>query len=561
MKTALTTGKLIATTSLVSALALAGCASTDGSVQTRSDINSKVSSLEGATKADQNVLGNMQATGRPTNMTVRKGLFLGDKGFYAGSGSPLPSRFETPDGISLSVAQAINIEQFSQKISDTTGIKVDYSDIIRFPADLPGPDSASGQSGMADSTSNSSADQSGSGSKVKAQTAPFLHPSDRTFRIHYQGPLSGLLDQVSRRIGADWTYEGGVIRFQGPQTITYTLWALPTTMSSTSGVGNGSGQTFGGSTPATTTSQFNADYWAPIEAGLKAIVPNGMAGYALNKSNGTIIVTADKATQRRVQEYVATENKRLSRQVAVKVDVVAFTSTNADDRATSITGILNKLKAGFKFGLSSPVNMIDGGVGIGATRVKGDTNGSGAILNALSTQGRVSILNSVTVTATNDTPTPVSVTSDKAYLAGSSQTTASDGTQTTDLETGIVSTGMNMVVTPRILSTGDIVMQYTMNLTDLKGIQDFSAPDGTSSVQLPETSSRNFMQTVNMADGESLIIASYRSQNASTTTQGPFDPRLWGLGGKMGSNLEDTRIMVLMTPVIVAEQNKPKVRR
>ncbi len=348
-------------------------------------------------------------------------------------------------------------------------------------------------------------------------------------------PLSGFLDFVASQIGADWEYRGGRIKFLGEQTTTYTVWALPGTRSTTATVGGGgSGDVFGGSSPASTTRTIESDYWAELEAGLDAIIPENGARYSINKANGSIVLTGFQSIHERVAEYISRENARLSRQVAVKVDILAFTSEDSDSRSTNIEGIMQNLAWGLGASIVSPQNAIDDGIGIGATILENDNKiqenlvGTNAIIQALARKGKVSLLDSVSVIAMNNASTPISIMKERAYLAGTSTTVEDDGSETTETETGVINNGINMVVTPRILSGGEVNLDYTMNLSSLVAMQQFGS--GDAMVQLPEVEARNFMQSVNMESGSTMVIAAYDSQRS--TRQGldhsTTDVGFWG---------------------------------
>ncbi len=572
--------KLIGFT-LVSAIALSACSNDISSTGSRSNTSAHIGAVEAQIDDDTGRLTRATETGRPSNIRVRDGLYLGEDGFRTGRGDPLPRRFETENGISMHSSQEMNVGDFARQLRRITGMRIDYRDLTASPnfmADSNAQDSGQGNS----SAANSGADSTGSGSIGPMSTSGMPgtsnaagqgdgpdnsdHPIDVNFRVDYTGPLSGLLDYVASQIGADWEYRGGRIKFLGAQTVTYTVWALPGTTSTNASVGGGgSSDVFGGSSPATTSRTIESDYWAELDAGLDSIIPKYGSRYTVNKANGTIVVTAYQNVHERVASFIERENARLSRQVAVKVDVLAFTANDSDSRSSSIDGIMQNLAWGLGAHVTSPPNAIDDAVGIGAKILENDKKvqenlvGTSAVVNALSRQGKVSLLDSVSVLAMNNASTPISIMKEKAYLAGTKTTKDSEGNETTEADTGVVNNGINMVVTPRILSGGEVNLDYTMNLSTLTNIQQFETD--SMMVQLPEVETRNFMQSVNMGSGATMVIAAYDSQRSSRTAAGPFDPRMWGLGGKDAYTTEKTKIMVLMTPVVVEKQNAPRVRR
>lgn len=554
---------------LVSAIALSACSSDMGTPGSREGTSAQIDAMEAQINEDSSLLTNATETGRPSNINVRDGLYLGEDGFRTGRGSPLPRRFETNDGVSMHISEDISIFEFAPKLRQLTGLRVDYRDIAFTPqAFTPGSGTSGGETGTsgstADSTSTSAMASEGASSKDVDKGD---HPADINFRVDYTGPLSGLLDYVASQIGADWEYRGGRIKFLGAQTVTYTVWALPGTTSTSASIGGGgSSDVFGGASPATTERSIESDYWADLSSGLEAILPEAAGSrYTLNQANGTITVTAYQNIHERVSDYIAQENARLSRQVAVKVDVLAFTAENSDSRSTQIDGIMQNLAWGLGADISTAANAVENGASLGVTILENDKNiaenlvGTNAVIQALSKQGKVSMLESVSVMAMNNASTPISIMKEKAYLSGTTTTIDDDGTEETEVETGLLNSGINMVVTPRILSGGEVNLDYTMNLSNLTSLESFESD--TVTVQLPEVETRNFMQSVNMDSGATMVIAAYDSQRNTRDGSGPFDPSFWGLGGSDSYETENTKIMVLMSPVVIEKQNTPDARR
>lgn len=551
---------------LVSAIALSACSNDLGTAGSRADTSAHIDAVEAQIDDDSGRLTRMTETGRPANIRVRDGLYLGEDGFRTGRGDPLPRRFETDDAISLHISKEMTIFDFALQLRRLTGLRVDYRDIAMTPALSPqGGDS---EGGGAANTQGSTADSTGAGAPAASNPEDRSdHPVDVAFRVDYTGPLSGLLDYVASQTSTDWEYRGGQIKFLGAQTVTYTVWALPGATSTNATVGGGgTSDVFGGSSPATTERSIQADYWAELAAGLESIIPREAGSrYTLNRANGTITVTAYQNIHERIASFVERENARLSRQVAVKVDVLAFTADSSDSRSTNISGIMQNVAWGLGATITTPANVIEDGIGIGTTILENDRTiqenlvGTSAVVQALSRQGKVSLLDSVSIVAMNNASTPISIMKERAYLAGTTITTDEDGNETTEATTGVINNGINMVVTPRILSGGEVNLDYTMNLSTLTNLESFESD--TVTVQLPEIETRNFMQSVNMDSGSTMVIAAYDSQRNRRTAAGPFDPRMWGLGGADGYETERTKIMVLMTPVVVEKQNAPRARR
>ena len=96
-----------------------------------------------------------------------------------------------------------------------------------------------------------------------------------------------------------------------------------------------------------------------------------------------------------------------------------------------------------------------------------------------------------------------------AYLAGSSSSQTDYG-QTTDITPGEVTTGFAMTIIPHILDRRRVLLQYSINLTSLDELTEFSTSDLT--VQLPKTSTRAFSQRSTLQLGQTLVLAGFQDQ-------------------------------------------------
>ena len=535
---------------LIPALLLCACSSDLKGASTRETAKERISATGESIDENGKRLLNAKSADRPSNIAVRNGIYLGRHGFRTGNGDPLPPKYETADGVTMNLPGKIGLVEFVLGLRKLTGMRVDYGDIAATPDSLF-MDSMDAQTEVGINSQASENADSGDFSD---------HPVDVKFRVDYTGPLSGLLDHVSSQVGADWEYSGGRIGFLGARTITYTLAVLPSRSVSNSYVGGGgSSEVFGGSSPASTMRTSESDYWEEITEGIEAIIPPSGSRYRINRANGTIILTAFEGIHRRMAEFIERENARLSRQVAVKVDVLAYSEEDGDDRSTSINGILNGMARGIGLTFASPPNAIDDAVGIGAVVLENGgrraQDGSSVLIRALSSRGRVSLVDSVSVVAMNNSPTPISVMSEQAYLAGTTTSVADNGEEKVEAETGIVNNGINMVVTPRVMNGGRVNLEYTLNLSTLAGLEKFETD--TMAVQLPEVETRNFMQTVSMQNGSTMVIAAYKSNRSSRKSSAPFNSSLWGFGGSDSASNRNAAILVLITPVVIERQNQP----
>jgi len=555
----ITPTKTILSATLVSAIAvLSGCSADMGGAG-RDAATQRIDSIQARVDAEGSRLAHLQDTGRPSNMSVRDGVYLGRDGFRTGHGDPLPRRLEKADAITLKMGDEISLGDLVPILQRATGLRIDIRDLDTIAGASGQRDGGNGGSGADSAGAENDPAEGGSSIGTGAQ-----HPASKLFRVNYEGSLSNFLDYVAAQVGADWEYTGGRVKFLGPQTTSYTIWALPGELTASGSVGGGGSDAFGSGTPPTTSYQMSYDYWQDIEAGLTAIVPEVGAKFSINRASGTVTLTGFRNVHERVQTFISEENARLSRQVAVKIDVLAFQHKDSDRRGTNINAVLEQVSAGLQFDIVNTDRTIPNAGQFGMTILDKDDGplknltGSSAIISALAEKGRVAQLESTSVIASNNKPTPVSITNERGYIAGIITSQEEDGSTSTELQTGVINDGLNLTFTPRVMSDGNVMMTYHMALTELINLESFSA--GETMVQLPEVENRTFMQTVSIGSGDAMVVAAHDSNKTGRDAFGPFSPSFWGLGGQDGYSVENTKIVILMTPTVIEAANAPRRR-
>ena len=158
-------------------------------------------------------------------------------------------------------------------------------------------------------------------------------------------------------------------------------------------------------------------------------------------SSGTVTVTANSSTMRKVERLINEQNNRFSQQITVNVKVLNIALSDQDKYATDINGLdlsNDFWNAGFN-------RSGAGGVGDLAFTLLKPTSlaGVNGVIDALSTRGDVSVVTSSNATTLNNIPTPVQVANTKGYIKSITVESSDEGTTTT-VENDTVTTGFNM---------------------------------------------------------------------------------------------------------------------
>lgn len=346
--------------------------------------------------------------------------------------------------------------------------------------------------------------------------------------VSYEGSLRGLLDHIAVSSGYGWDYDAAsnTVTFTRFIVRTFTLLSAPGAVeydsqitnkskeSSNSGIGgSGVNSTVVTADTSSQTSQSNRvgyrfDVWKDTEKVVKALLSSEGAVVG-NQAAGTLTVRDFAEKVRQIGSYIAHTNRRLSRQVAVSVNVWALEVTDENEAGLNLQGMFANSDVSVIAG--SLANM-GGSNTASATVVSGKLKDSGGVLKALKQWGNAVQVTSGGGLVMSNQPVPIQAIQRTAYLAGSSAS-QSDYGQTTELTPGEVTTGFTATIIPHILDRRRVILQYNLNLSTLDELTEFSTSDLT--IQLPKTSTRAFSQRSQMQMGQTLVLAGFQDETQS----------------------------------------------
>ncbi|WP_304736685.1 secretin N-terminal domain-containing protein [uncultured Desulfovibrio sp.] len=366
--------------------------------------------------------------------------------------------------------------------------------------------------------------QSGNPDLPDLLDVPGSGPS-RLLQISYEGPLRGLLDNVAIASGYGWDFDArtNTVVFSRLSVRTFTILGAPGKREYKDNITNKSREStrssIGGSnvnatvassdtssqTAQANTTDYKFDIWADTEKAVKALLsPEGSV--VGNQAAGTITVRDRAENIRQVSAYIAEINRRLSRQVALTVHVWALEVTDENEAGLDFQMLFANddisIVAGSLASLGSPSSA-------SATIVSGKLKNSTGVLKALKEWGNATQVTSGGGLILSNQPVPIQAIKRIAYLAGSSSS-QSDYGQTTEITPGEVTTGFAMTIIPHILDRRRVLLQYSINLSSLDELTEFSTSDLT--IQLPKTSTRAFSQRSTMQMGQTLVLAGFQDQ-------------------------------------------------
>lgn len=388
--------------------------------------------------------------------------------------------------------------------------------------------------------------------------------------LRWQGPLGGLLDNITARTGLSLRTDHGAVVFYLTETRTFQFAFLNTRVNSNASVSSGSTSSMGtsggsgggdnsvsgdsSSSQKTTTLQ-DRDAYEDIRKTMETILTPEKGRYWLSESTGVLTVTDTPQVLETVSHYVDEQNREMNRQVQLSVKVLSVSNTRNEQfgidwglvykSLQQVGATLNNAGGDIAGATSAGVSILDTATGSAAR-----FSGSSLLIKALSEQGDISVVTSQDSTVTNLTPVPIQMADQTVYVAGSATTTTTDVGATTTLTPGMITTGFNMTLLPLIRQAGDVQLQVNFNLSDPPTIRSFTSKDGNSYIEMPYTKLRSLSQKVNLRAGQSLVLTGFSQDNTSVRKSGTFTPGnfLFG-GGRKGEHGRST-LVIIITPLL-----------
>ncbi len=479
---------------------------------------------------------------RHDSLQITDQVWTGQKAVRTRRGQALPERFETTNAFVLSSAKPLTLREIADEIAQQSRIPVRLADGADTAAAAPRAGAVGGASRPAAGAAN----------------------NNDAMPIQWQGPLSGLLERVAGNFGLSWRYDGAAIVFSRFETRIFTIYSMPGTVEITDGLtGELEGGVQGGGTTASNNGggikqsadlSAKIEFWSELEKTMQAVL-GGVGSFQVAPSTGTVTVITTPEIMRQVASFIDDQNVQLTKQVAINVEVFSLDLNDDVDFNFDLNAIVRQTSNFPSFewtGATIPgVSAAERAGGLGVTILGRNraTTGSDAVLRALATKGKVSRVAQLPVTTLNNRPATRRIGVDRAYLA-SVETSTSQSFQSTSLEPGIIRQGYSLQLTPRILDDGRILLQYSLSVIDLLGIEPFSSGTGqnSSSIQLPETASRIFVQQAMLQSGQTLVLSGVDQNDITQDRSGVGSPFNMLLGGR-NANTESRRMLFIsITP-------------
>jgi MSHA type pilus biogenesis protein MshL len=277
----------------------------------------------------------------------------------------------------------------------------------------------------------------------------------------------------------------------------------------------------------------------------------------VNPLAGTILVTAPPAKLAQVEAYLAAVQSAVQRQVLIEAKIVEVELKREfrfgiDWRSLSETARLGINFAGARNLALAPANTVTLTLGGGDSRIQ-------LALQALESQGDVSVLASPMLSALHNQPAVFDATQDEVFFSitrqpiiGPTGTIVSFNTQVVPQQ---ISVGIVLNVLANIGADHVITMNIRPGLSDVTGSARQALPEG-GEVVVPIISRRETDTMARVRAGETIIIGGLtRTRRRRDRSGVPVLQDIPGVGGLFRTTENEelkNEIVIFLTPTIIA---------
>ena len=261
---------------------------------------------------------------------------------------------------------------------------------------------------------------------------------------------------------------------------------------------------------------------------------NEDSGFTLNKMTGTLYVKARPSKMRAVEKMLAQVHKVLGKQVYVEAQLIDVQLSDNFEFGVDWTSLRSRLAAGFgsspmqlggssgtlpnagtgypSRAISIPAALI-GSVAGPALGMSYQGSNYGIVINALRSYGNLKVLSNPNVQVRNGTPALLSVGTSSRYVSqsASTQTVPGGGASTTSssVQTDTVFSGVMVGVLPMVRDDGRIELLLNPMQSDVDPASlQLVAVGGDNLVSLPKVSYKGLTTTLNVGDGDVVVVLS-----------------------------------------------------
>ena len=367
-------------------------------------------------------------------------------------------------------------------------------------------------------------------------------------------PLADILDGISARLGVHWRYENDHILFFRTDSRAYQVRALSVAARADARLGRSARGGEGGfeNTSNTSLSTGEPDVLAALRARLEPYMTRAGTLGAEPGAVGSIVVTDTPDALDRIGQFLALENKSLTRRVRLIFEEITVNTLELQQRSVDWQAVYAAGEAALRWGVAS-------GTGAGASmHARGEVRGgpwqgSTGLASALSRYATVHRHTAVPLVTLNRRPVTHAVRTRFSYVDGvqrgvdvsaMNQRAGTDGASAISQKEETV--GVFLTVLPDVQEDGRILLSVAYDNTVAQPLSTLEVGSGKEALHVQQITidGSGTIQQIEIRAGQSILIAGFDRHLGSSQTQRVLPSAPLILGG--ADKYEQERVTTLI---------------
>lgn len=364
-----------------------------------------------------------------------------------------------------------------------------------------------------------------------------------------RGPVSKVVNRVCELANLYCRHEDGVVTVKEVETFVVDLPPLSET-SSSSGGGSDSSSDSSSSSSSSSDSGSSDSVYDDIVEGLGAIIGGTPT---VDSTTRVMIYTASQRANKYAKQYFERLRKNTAL-IVYETHIWEVTLNNSNRTGIDWTSLINNIG-----NIDLDVTIPGGAPAVtgGATPISITPTYDGSadvtaemVLEFISEQGTVKTVSQPQLTVLSGSSASLAVEQSQNFVSGVTRTpsTTPGVPDAVSLTTDTVQTGLSMDVTSS-WDQSTVYGNIAINLEELLDIDVFQ-PDANTTIQLPQTTSRNISTQIRVRPGDAVLIAGLVTERDDFSGSGPGLLKPF-LNTSRAASVRNTELIFLLRPRVI----------
>ena len=532
---------------------------TSGCAVSPQEVNKSKNEISSA--ADQALLTNKSQLKRERKLSYIDGNYLGDTPIELPYAASLPPQFFNIITLQSKGGGFGTVSQAARNIYLATGIPVRVNPDVELVLSA-GLGSINTGTGLQPNKLNTGDLQSNIANASVLQSNSLLK-----VRLDFTGTLHSYLNEIANAAGVEWEYRDESIYFYRLITKTFNLSNISPgeiefsdsmskggqAATGQTGSANGSGSNGSFSSTSAIGIKANYSFWKLLKPMLET-ASSPLGKIAMDEGSGTITITDTRDAMVKIDRIIQKETLVLGQQVIIDVRILLLELDKTTQVGIDLYTVYNALSSsGDSSTLSfkppaTQTNVNAGSLSFAVNNATSRFNGSNTVIQGLNQFRTIVGDSSSSVITTNRIPAMAGSFKTVGFLA---QTTAAvstlTGTGAPGLLPGSITTGSFLRILPTIRDNNTILINISVDISNLNNIGTASTGSGTTlqQIQWANTTGTKSIGTLLVNQDQSMVMVGLGVDNSDASTRN-------GVGGA-STSLDKTKTMfvVIVSPRIL----------